>query len=107
MRGSGARYIHEAGRWNSGSSARSMTSSQAASSPIDPSAPSAPILADPTLSQSPPPASGPGTVSFAARGPSGENSANHSDPVGAAPGRLCTVYLIHAPSGSEGWQSFR
>ena len=46
--------------------------------------------------------SGSGSVSFAARGPSGLNSVNHSEPVGAAPGRLCTVYRIQAPSGSDG-----
>jgi hypothetical protein len=60
-------------------------------SSIDPTAPSAPIRAEPTRSQSPSPVAGPATVSFAARGPSGPNSVNQSDPVGAAPGRLWTV----------------
>ena len=106
VRGSGARYMRLAGRWKSGSSALSIRKSQRMSS-IDPVAPSAPMRAEPTRSQSAPPLSGAGTVTLAARGPSGRNSVNHSEPFGAAPGRLWTVYRIQAPSRSDGWQSFR
>jgi hypothetical protein len=67
-----------------------MRMSQRLSS-IEPVAPSAPIRAEPTRSQSPSPVSGPATVTFAAVGPSGPKSVNQSEPVGAAPGRLWTV----------------
>jgi hypothetical protein len=56
-----------------------------------PARPSAPIRASPTRSQSAPPAVGPGSVSFAAVGPLGSKSVNHSEPVGSASGRLWTV----------------
>ena len=45
----------------------------------------------PTLSQSSPSACGAATVSFAARGPCGSKSVNHSEPVGGAARRLWTV----------------
>ena len=43
-------------------------------------------------------------VCFTADG-SRSKSVNHSEPVGASPGRLCTVWRIHSPSGSDGWQA--
>ena len=75
-----------------------------------PDRPACPVRADPGRphsSQSPPPASGPGTVELRRPRPVGREQREPQRPVGAAPGRLCTVYLIHAPSGSDGWQSFR
>ena len=79
------------GRWKSGSSASSKRSAQATSPAIAPLALPAPIRASPTLTQSSPSALGAATVTLAARGPSGSNSVNQSEPVAGAPGRLWTV----------------
>ena len=53
-------------------------------------------------SSSPAPTSA--SVSFTADG-SPSKSVNHSEPCGASPGRLCTVWRIQSPSGSVGWQA--
>ena len=54
-------------------------------------------------------APGSGIVVFAARGPPApaSKSVNQTEPVGSSPGGLCTVYRIHTPSGSDGWQALR
>ena len=84
------RAVHPArpGRWKSGSSPPSRRDVPADRPRSSRRRRRRRSRAEPTRSQSPPPAAGPGTVSFAARGPSGPNSVNQSEPVGAAPGPL-------------------
>src|SRR4051794_25225530 len=108
VRGSFAVYIHSRGRCQSGGSDDSNPSFHNAS-PASPDAPPSPIRHSPTRSQSPSPLPGSGSVILVAYGPSAAPSknVNHTEPVGSAPGSLWTVYLIHTPSGSPGWQSFR
>ena len=91
MRGSRAVYIHARGRCSSGGSPLSNPSSQETSPAIEPSAPSGPMRASPTFSHCGGSERGAAAVTFAARGPSGSNSVNQSEPVGGAPGRLWTV----------------
>jgi hypothetical protein len=92
VRGSRAPYIHSRGRWNRGTSAPSKRISHPTPSNAPTASPER-MDASRTPIHSSPPARGPGSVTFAARGPSAEasNRVNHSDPTGSAPARLCTV----------------
>ena len=69
----------------------SNASSQPTSPAIDPIADPSPMRASPIVSQSSAEARGAALVTLAARGPPGSRSVNQSEPVGGAPGRLCTV----------------
>src|SRR4051812_12401536 len=105
VRGSGAEYIHSRGRCHSGGSDDSNASFHNAS-PACPDAPPSPIRDSPTRSQSPSSLPGSGSVILVAYGPSPApwKNVNHTEPDGEAPGRLWTVYRIHTPRGSSGWQ---
>ena len=92
VRGSGARYIHARGRWNSAGSGAVKLRSHSAPS-MTPRAWPGRMAASPTLIQSAPAAAGAGSVSLCARGPCAlrSNSVTQSEPFGSAPGRLWTV----------------
>ena len=67
VRGSARRYIHSLGRWNRGASALSKRRFQVISA-VAPDTSRSPNTASPTLIQLPRTTSGPGRVSFSARG---------------------------------------
>jgi hypothetical protein len=106
VRGTGASYIHAAGRWRCSASVPVSVKSQSASSVGLRSAPRPPRgpSCAPATSMCPPGGTcAPATVCLPARTSSPSKSVSHSDAVCAAPGRWWTVWRSQNARGSLGW----